>query len=127
MIEGLRRRFSGPADSETWDPDQQLNPISNDAPDFGFPSDTRQADGGLAAYSPSTGDYYRELVSTAIVNGGRFGRHQIPVPWLRMILAGFESKRVEVEMMWSGFETDAASGDGLSESPSYNALFPSGA
>ena len=70
-------------------------------------------------------DYYKILVRTAIEHGGRHGDHQISIPWLRMILAGLEFRRIDPEMMWYGFEAGASDGVPPAEIPDYDDLFPS--
>jgi hypothetical protein len=58
-------------------------------------------------------------------NGGRYAGHYIPIPWLRMIMAGLEWRHVDPETMWYGFEADLPDGEPLQEIPSYDDLFPS--
>ncbi len=126
MIDGIRRRLKS-GDSETWDLDEELHPEVEESSDI--PTDTAvlvAATEVAPSSSPSeinTGDYYKSLVKTAIDNGGKYGDHRIPIPWLRMVLAGLEWKRVDPESMWYGFEA-ASLGEPLGEIPAYTDLFP---
>lgn len=127
LIDGIRRRFKS-MDQNAWDPDQELKPELDVT--AGLPSHTAvlvSATPTAGRFSPkdeNTPDYYKSLVATAIQNGGWHGGHRIPVPWLRMILAGLELKHIEPEMMWYGVEAGPPSGDSL-DVPPYNDLFPS--
>ena len=128
MIDGLKRRFAKSID-DPWDADQELEPEVEEASEL--PTDTAVLLAATQATVPTrsneidTTEYYQGLVRTAIENGGKYNGHQIPIPWLRMILAGLESRHVDPEMMW--YDADAASlGDApLPEIPSYEDLFPS--
>ena len=73
-----------------------LPPVETTIPDLG---DSRDR-----------GDYYVDLVRTSIAQGGKYGGHEIPVGWLRMILAGLEGMPVDTEAMWES-ELGQASGD----------------
>lgn len=75
--------------------------------------------------NPTAREYYTNLVRSAIAGGGWYGNTQISIPWLRMTLAGLESKRFDPEMMWNGMEEDAPPQPNVSETLSYEALFPS--
>jgi hypothetical protein len=81
--------------------------------------------GEFSPHDDITQDYYKNLVATAIHNEGWLAGHQIPIPWLRMILAGLEMKHIEPEMMWYGVEAGSAGGKSLPRIPSYGVLFPS--
>lgn len=126
MIDGIRRRFTNSIAEDTWDADKALQ--SEEAAQA-LPTDTavllaaRQVSPG---YSPGDGDpteYYKSIVKTAIENGGEYRNHRIPVPWLRMILAGLESRPIDPDKMW--YQVDSESpGDPLPEIPSYEVLFP---
>lgn len=125
MIDGIRRRFGKTTAGGTWDFDQELKP---DTEDTGLPTDASTstapyASGRYAPDNDSTPDYYKSLVQTAIENGGRHGDHSISIPWLRMILAGLESKKIELRMMWYGVEAGESEEEG--EIPSYEHLFRS--
>lgn len=129
MINGIRRRLGKTTAGDPWDSDRELNPemegagLSTDASVsvvLAYPS---------GRYSPdnaNTPDYYKSLVQTAIRNGGRHGDHRISIPWLRMILAGLESKRIEPSMMWEGIESGETKGEGPRGIPSYEDLFHPG-
>lgn len=128
MIDGIRRRFRRPADQDTWDADLELSPEvegSNELPtDTAVLLAATYAKGEYTPNNSSTPDYCKVLIQAAIQNGGRHGDHAIPVPWLRMILAGLESKRIEPEMMWYGFEAGDGGGQPQPDLPSYEDLFP---
>jgi hypothetical protein len=131
MIDGIRRRLGKTATDGSWESDQELNPEIEE--DTGLPTDTTVSvvlaytSGRYAPDNASTPDRYKSLVQTAIENGGRLGDHSISVPWLRMILAGLESKQIELKAMWYGIdpgETERGSvGD---ETRSYEDVFRSG-
>ena len=127
MIYGIRRRLRKTSTSDSRDPDQELEPETAEnaiLPVDGEANSVLAYASGL--YVPgrtSTPDYYRTLVRTAIENGGRHGDHSISVPWLRMILAGLESKRIEPKMIWYGMETGGIEGDSTGDIPSYEDIF----
>jgi len=129
MIDGIRRRLGKTATNGSWASDQQLNPeIEEDA---GVQKDTTvsvvlaHAPGRYAPDNGSTPDHYKSLVQTAIENGGRLGDHSISVPWLRMILAGLESKQIELRTMWYGIEPGETERGSVVETTSYEHLFRS--
>jgi len=126
LIDGIRRRLKS-MEQDPWDANQDFGPEVHEEP---------PADGdGLLPESGETNpprsnefdaaEYYKVLVRTAIEHGGRHGDHQISVPWLRMILAGLEFRRIDPEMMWYGFEADDSGGARQAEIPAYDDLFPS--
>jgi hypothetical protein len=127
MIGMIRRRLKA-ADSDSWDANQALGPEAE--PQTELRTDTAvllAAARAAPGYSPGSGtltDYYKGIVNTAIQNKGRYGDHWIPVPWLRMILAGLESRQIDPGTMWyeADFEGPA---DSPSEAPAYKELFPS--
>ncbi len=127
MIDGIRRRLGKPIDEDPWDTGQEFAPEVSETNEL--PTDAADlvaATRAIGEYVPAaadTPDYYSSLVSTAIKNGGKYGDHRISIPWLRMILAGLEMKRVNPESMWRGVETGTA-GSPLPEIPSYEDLFP---
>ncbi len=129
MIDGIRRRLGKSAEKDPWDADQELKPELEENTEL--PTDTAvlvAATHAVGRFSPSdvnARDHYKSLVITAIQNGGKYGSHRIPVPWLRMILAGLEYKHIEPEMMWYGVEAGASGSELLPEIPSYEDLFPS--
>jgi len=133
MIDGLRRRLTKSIDDDPWDPEQALNLDAPEAPESpetsGLPAETSV----LLTTSPALGefaptdediDFYKSQVSTAIENGGRLGGHEIPVPWLRMILAGLELRPIEPEMMWHSAEATRAGRDPRPATLPYEDLFP---
>jgi hypothetical protein len=127
MINGIRRRLGN---ASAADLDLGLKPeIDVNAE----PSRERKvlqaaatASGHYIPDDPGTPDYYKNLVRTAIENGGRHGYHSISIPWLRMILAGLESKQIEPEMMWYGIEAGEIRREQTPAVPSYENLFQSG-
>ena len=127
MINGIRRRLTKQALRDPWDADLELHQ-EEVAPEL--PTDTAvitAARGVSHGFSPGDGDsseYYKGVVRTAIQNGGKHGDPRIPVPWLRMILAGLESRSVEPNMMWYEMDEENPVGT-LPEIPSYEDLFPS--
>lgn len=133
MIEGLRRRFAKSVDRDPWDANQELEPEletdEDEVPELSADAATIFASTLAASPAPTNDvdsvEYYKDLVRTAIENGGKYGDHQIPIPWLRMILAGLEWKRIDPEMMWYGVEAGGQGGESLPEIPSYGDLFPS--
>jgi len=129
MMDGIRRRLGKTAAGDSWSVDEGLKPeIENNAKLSGETevSDAPiQASGQYAPDDPSTPDYYKSLVRTAIKNGGRHGDHTIPIPWLRMILAGLESKQIKPETMWYGIEAGEIGREPMPEIPPYEDFFQS--
>lgn len=125
MISGLKRRLR-PAEEQSWDADQALGPEAEEGPDPVMEDAVLETSDPVPGFSPDDGDpveYYKGIVKTAIENGGRYREHQIPVPWLRMILAGLESRNIDLDKMW--FETDwDASSLAPAEVPPYREVFP---
>jgi len=129
MIDGIRRKLGKTATGEPWGADKGLKPeIEDNADPLGDTAVSEavtQASGQYAPDDSSTPDYYESLVRTAIKNGGRHGYHSMSIPWLRMILAGLESKQVEPETMWYGIEASEITRETIPEIPSYEDLFKS--
>jgi hypothetical protein len=133
MIDGIRRRFAESIDKDPWDTELELEPEveAEETEVSAIPTDTAVILAATRMSTPSasndfdSGEYYKSIVKTAIQNGGKYGEHQIPVPWLRMILAGLEWRHVDPEMMWYGVEAGDSGSEGLPEIPSYSDLFPS--
>ncbi len=129
MIDGIRRKFGRSIEKDPWDADQELRPEQEESNEL--PTDTAvlvAATDTVGRFSPSdvnSQDYYKSVVINAIKNGGKHGDHRIPVPWLRMILAGLEYKHIEPEMMWYCVEAGSPAAEPLPEIPSYDDLFPS--
>jgi len=65
-------------------------------------------------------DYYEGVVKASISSGGRYGVHEIPVNWLRMILSGLEGKEVGIEAM---LEVPRGEGQGA-QGAAYESMFP---
>ncbi len=128
MIDGIRRRL-GKSAGGPWGTGEELEPEIDEI--AARPGDSvvfEPISSALGRYVPddtSTPDYYKSLVRTAIENGGRHGYHRISIPWLRMILAGLESKPIEPETMWYGIEAGEIRRESMTEIPSYEDLFQS--
>jgi len=129
MIDGIRKRLARPIREDPWSPDLELKP--DVSPVTELPTDasvlvaTSEVVGHYAPADVNAPGYYESLVQTAIENGGKYGGHIIPIPWLRMIQAGLEFKHVDTEMMWYGFEPGVGMDERRSKFPSYGAVFPS--
>ena len=65
-----------------------------------------------------------EVVRAAMKQGGRFGDREIPLPWLRRILAGLEGRHIDEDAMWEGIASPPRK-DPVEESAAYQELFPS--
>ncbi|MDA4119331.1 MAG: hypothetical protein OK436_01970 [Thaumarchaeota archaeon] len=128
MIGEIRRKLTSIDDDRLWDADMVFRPEVEAITELSTDShDLTPASRVKGEFSPNTNisDYYVGVVRAAIAQGGRYGDHQISVPWLRKILAGLEWRNVEPETLWEGV-------DGLGPSvpnakiPVYGELFPSG-
>jgi hypothetical protein len=105
MIDGLKRIVRSPAGGgDPWDADRELEPEAE--VDFEIPGENTVLVSQAQAfhrYDPtdsSAVEYQRNLVLAAIEQGGKFNDHQIPIPWLRTILAGLEGRDVEPDEVW---------------------------
>ena len=125
MIGAIRRRFARSTEEDVWDTDQALNPKTGESSALhaGAPGihPGVQAAPGYFPGDQSLTDYYTDIVRTAIENGGRYRNHLIPVPWLRMILTGLESGRVDPDLLW--YEADGEGHHSHPGIPSYDDLF----
>jgi hypothetical protein len=125
MIDGLRRRLTESIDRDNWDANQELQPEREDT--SGLPTDKAVLLAGTKVTTEPTSnevnlqDYYRDLIMTAIEQGGSYRGQQMSVPWLRMTLAGLESRPISPEVIWEGAARSAP--DQLAEIPSYDDLF----
>jgi hypothetical protein len=131
MIGGITRRFPKSLTKDPWDADQEFEPESELEAEPDSQMDSENLDEFHTAPTfqgtnvLNTSDYYKSIVLTAIANEGKYGEHQMSIPWLRMILAGLEWKRIDPETMWYGAEAtglDGPQGEGM---PSYDDLFHS--
>jgi len=127
MIDGIRRRLGKPVDRSLWDTEQELRPERSTVSDLHADATVLVATTrGAGQFVPEgSTDYCKTLVSSAIENGGKLGGHQIPVPWLRMILAGLELRQVEPGMMWNADEVGNPASSSVAEGQSFDDLFPS--
>jgi hypothetical protein len=130
VIDGIRRKLGKAAASDPWGADEELEPeIAEDAAPPGGIAGFVTVSGATGKYvpdDPSAPDYYKSLVRTALENGGRHGLQSISIPWLRMILAGLESKQIDPEMMWYGMEAGETRREPMPEIPPYEDLFQAG-
>ena len=125
MIGELRRRLSRQVE-DPWSIEHEFEPE--------FRGDSELLGGAavlLAAQKPTgtreTNDlgmkeHYKAIVGTAIERGGWYQGQAISVAWLRMILAGLESRPFPPEDIWEGERTDVG-GMLLGDLPSYKDLF----
>ena len=126
MIGGIRRRLRY-MERDPWDANQDFGlEAEDDSPTDGEATFLETGETNLSdSNEVNAAEYYKMLVRAAIEHGGRHGDHQISVPWLRMILAGLEFRRIDPEMMWHGVEGGASDDAPMAEIPSYDDLFPS--
>ena len=128
MIGAIRRRFADSIEEDAWDTDQEFRPDVGDSSELHTDAAVLLAasptDPGYFRGDESLTDYYKGIVRTAIENRGRYGDHRIPVPWLRMILAGLESRDIDPDLLWYEADVGSAATPGA-EGPSYEELFPS--
>ncbi|HYB07054.1 MAG TPA: hypothetical protein VEB87_02735 [Nitrososphaerales archaeon] len=127
MIDGIKRRLGKSIGRDPWDADRELQP--EEVGEASEPTDETILVPATLIEAKSndlnTLDHYRSLVRTAIANDGRYADHQIPVPWLRMILAGLELRHIDPEKAWEGFAGAAPSNILVHTIPKYDDLFPS--
>lgn len=127
MIDGIKRRFTKSIDSDPWDADQELEPEVEEASEL--PTDTAAILAATKAATPSSNrvdvaEYYKGLVATAIENDGKYGEHRISIPWLRMISAGLDWRRIQPEDMWYGADAEVPGESPLAGRPAFKDLFP---
>jgi len=129
LIGTIRRvlRGSGKGDP-SWHLDNQPQPdaVARAAPAKEEPIEQPdEAHGGVfVPGGESEVERQTEVVRAAMAQGGRFGDREIPVPWLRRILAGLEGRRIDEEAMWEGIASPPRK-EPVEESPTYQELFPS--
>lgn len=108
MMESLRRRFSRPPEKDPWSTDFTFKPEISEISELRVDNSVL-----LAATSPQTRpasndvdieDYYRGVIVAAIQRGGQYRGQWIPVPWLRMTLAGLEHRPVPLETTWGLYQ-----------------------
>jgi hypothetical protein len=125
MIDELRRRLTESIDRDPWDADQELQPENEETSELPTDKAVLPASAKMTTQPTSNEvnlqDYYRGLIITAIEQGGSYRGQQMSVPWLRMTLAGLESRPIEPEAIWEGAAKSAP--DQLAEIPSYDDLF----
>ncbi len=126
MIGAIRRRFAKSAEEDVWGTDQELRPEAVDSQELPTDAAVLQAAAqtapGYFQGDESLTDYYKGIVKAAIENRGRYRDHWIPVPWLRMILAGLESRHIDPDLLW--YEADNGSTMNSPDLPPYEDLFP---
>lgn len=126
MIDGIKRKLTS-IDDSLWNANLDLQPEAGESTELPTNSaDPLSNSRATGEFSPITSmaDYYAGVVRAAIAQGGRYGDHQISLPWLRTILAGLEWRNVEPESLWDGVD---ASGLGVPDAqiPVYDEFFPS--
>lgn len=126
MIDGLRQRLAKSMAKDPWDADQELDTQPEVEELTELPTERSAM---LAATVPghatndvNSSDYYMSIVRNAIEHGGRYNGHQIPIPWLRMIEAGLEYRRIDPEMLWEGVDSELGR---PAQVPAYDDMFPS--
>jgi hypothetical protein len=127
MIDGIRRKLKSIDDEDLWDANVELHPEVEETTELPTDSAVLLAASRLRGeFSPEANqtDYYTGLVRAAIDHGGRYGDHQISLPWLRTILAGLEWRNIEPETAWDGIEAIVPS-EPVAQGPPFNDLFPS--
>ena len=125
MIDDIRRRLR-PTSESSWDVDQEFQPetdVISERVDTALVLKRLQTTTGYSFRDTTMKEHYANLVQSAINAGGRHGDVQISIPWLRMTLAGLESRRFDPEMMWEGAEEDAAPQPYIPGVISYEKLF----
>ncbi|MDG6918167.1 MAG: hypothetical protein JRN62_01810 [Nitrososphaerota archaeon] len=125
MIGGLRRRFSGNVE-HIWSINQELEPEVS--VDLGSHSGTAvlftttKPASERETNDVSMKEYYKAVLGTAIERGGWYQGQTMSLAWLRMTLAGLESKPLPPEALWE--EQASATCDSSRAMPSYEDLFP---
>jgi hypothetical protein len=126
MIDGIRRKLKS-NDEDLWDANVDLQPEAEETIELPADNAVLLAASRLKGeFSPDANgtDYYTGLVQAAIDHGGRYGGHQISLPWLRTILAGLEWRNIEPETAWDGVDAPMPS-EPVAQGPPFNDLFPS--
>ncbi len=126
MIGGLRRRLSRDV-GYSWSTDQELKPEvagGLEIHDGGAPLlPAPEPIAGGETNDVSMKDYYKGVVATAIERGGSCRGQMMSVNWLRMILAGLESRPYPPDALWEVEQTAVTAGPGDAVPP-YADLFP---
>jgi hypothetical protein len=127
MIDGIRRKLKSIDYEDQWDANVDLQPEVEETKEIPTENAVLLAASRLRGeFSPDANgtDYYTGLIRAAIEHGGRYGGHQISLPWLRMILAGLEWRNIEPETAWDGVDATMLSKP-VAQDPRFNDLFPS--
>ena len=129
MIGAFKRVFRGSEEAKpgpSWVVNERIEAEEVDG-QAELPSESPQGErrGVFVPYDTDVVQQQVELIRAAIALGGRFGDHEIPMPWLRMTLAGLEGRPIDQEAMWEGIAAPPRK-DPVEESPTYQELFPSG-
>jgi hypothetical protein len=127
MISELRRRLVRSDGIERWDANQRLDRDLERVTELPEDRAVLPITTSLT-FRPSIDnitmtDYCTGLVKAAITQGGAHDQYQMPVPWLRMILAGLEGKPIEPQKMWEGVEASSFSGGPNPSLPPYDEVF----
>ena len=125
MIGGLRRRLSRQVE-DPWSTEHEFGPeFRSDSELLGGPAvllATQKLAGTGVTNDVGMKEHYKAIVGTAIERGGWYQGQAMSVAWLRMILAGLESRPFPPEDIWEGERTDVG-GMLLGDLPSYKDLF----
>jgi hypothetical protein len=127
MIDGIRRKLKSIDDEALWDANVDLQSEAEETKELPSDNGVLLAASRLRGeFSPDANraDYYTGLVRAAIEHGGRYGGHQISLPWLRTILAGLERRNIEPETAWDGVDATVL-GEPVAQGPPFTGLFPS--
>ena len=124
MISGIKRMFGGSEEEgHTFEKRVHREPVAVEPPSGqmeDLPSTERR--GYFVPYDADVVQRQLDMVRAAIAQGGRFGDHEIPVPWLRMMLAGLEGRSIDQDAAWEGIAAPPRK-DPVEESPTYQELF----
>ncbi len=125
MIGGLRRRLSGNVE-HVWSTDQELKPEVSIDPEFHSGAavllTTAKPTSEGETNDVRMKEYYKAVLGTAIERGGWYQGQIMPLAWLRMTLAGLESRPLPPEALWE--EQAAATDEPGRAMPSHADLFP---
>lgn len=124
MISVIKRVFRGTEDEPTRherEAHTELGPVGSPVERSEEQAEPERR-GYFVPYDTDMVQMQVELVKAAIAQGGRFGDHEIPMPWLRMMLAGLEGRPMDQDAAWEGIAAPPRK-DPVEESPTYQELF----